>query len=198
MLFRSIRYENKSSTSDVIWLLDELKKATAGVNSKGNPRMNMQDAITALYHMRQGPHESNKHCMDRFKSNITAIELTKGDHIFFSSGLTGNERATATVESIHIEEENNKALLLLHNADEHRYKGLIEDLQKSALLDRDEYPTTVVTMYEVMVKYDKSAVNVTHTMLQIVQSPKGEADSAASHIRFNSDTREENTHNHPA
>ena len=85
----------------------------------------MQDTITTLYHMRQGPHESNKHYMDRFKSNITAIELTKGGHIFFSPGLTGNEHATATADSIHIEEESNKALLLLRNSDEHRYKGLI-------------------------------------------------------------------------
>ena len=69
-------YEDNSSIADVIWLLEELKKATAGFDSKGNPRMNMQDAVAALYRMRQGPHESNEHYMDRFKSNITAIELT--------------------------------------------------------------------------------------------------------------------------
>ena len=73
----------------------------------------MQDTIATLYRMRQGPHESNEHYMDCFKSNITPIELTKGDHVFFSPGLTGNERATATTDSKHIEEESNKALLLL-------------------------------------------------------------------------------------
>ena len=85
------------------------------MDSKGNPRMNIQDTISVLYCMRQGPNESNKHYTDRFKSNITPIKLTKGDHIFFSPGLTGNECATATTKAIHAEEESNKALLLLRN-----------------------------------------------------------------------------------
>ena len=145
----------------------------------------MQDAITALYHMRQGPHELNEHYMDCFKSNITAIKHTKGDHIFFSPGLTGNERATATADSIHIEEESNNALLLLRDSDEHRYKGLIGDLRKSALLDRDKYLTTVANMYEVMVKYNKSTVNSTSR-----NTNQGRAGTVLTHQQV--DTHDEN------
>ena len=107
----------------------------------------MQDSIATLYRMKQGPHESNEHYLDRFKANITAVELTQGDHIFYSPGLTGLDRGEANIQMIHEEEGKNKAHLLLRNADENRYKGLIEELRKSALLERDEYPTTVVSMF---------------------------------------------------
>ena len=148
-------YTKHSATSNVVWLLKELKKATSGVDSKANGWMNMQDAIAALYRMKQGPSESNEHYMERFKANITAIELTKGDHIFYSPGMTGKERGDHNKESILEEEERNKALLLLRNSDDNRYKGLMDELRKSALLERDEYPTTIADMYEVMMKYDQ-------------------------------------------
>ena len=107
--------------------------------------------------MKQEPHKSNKHHMDNFKSNITAIELTKGDHIFYSPGLTGVEKSSAKSANIQAKEERNKAIILLLNADKNRYKGLSDELRKNALLDRNEYPTTVANMYEVMVKYDSKS-----------------------------------------
>ena len=156
------QFEQESATSNTIWLLQELKKATSGVDSKANAWKNMQDSIATLYRMKQGPHESNEHYLDRFKANITAVELTKDNHIFYSPGLTGIEKSRAKPENIIKEEQRNKALLLLRNSDENRYKGLAEELRKSTILDRDEYPTTLANMYEVMAKYDRNTINTTH------------------------------------
>ncbi len=44
----------------------------------------MHNAMASLYCMKQGPSELNKHYLERLKSNITAVELTKGDYIFLS------------------------------------------------------------------------------------------------------------------
>ena len=155
-------FEAQSAKSNTLWLLQELKKATAGVDSKANAWMNMQDSIAMLYRMKQGPNESNEYYMDRFKANITAIELTKGSHIFYSPDLTSVERTDATPVNIQAEEERNKAILLLRNADDTRYKGLVVELRKSALLERDEYPTSIANMYEVMVKFDSKSNLLSH------------------------------------
>ncbi len=155
-------FEAESSKSNILWLLQELKKATTGVDSKVNAWMNMQDSIAMLYRMKHGPNKSNEHYMDRFKANVTAIELTKGSHIFYSPDLTGVERTAASQANIQAEEERNKAILLLRNADNTRYKGLVNELRKSALLERDKYPTTIANMYKVMVKFDSKSNLLSH------------------------------------
>ena len=106
-----------------------------------------------LYKMRQGTQETNDHFLARFKANVTAVKLTGGSHIFFSPKLAGVERQDLDADKIEEEEERSKAILLLKLADEGRYGALSNSLKEGTFLDRDEYPTTVTTMYELMTKH---------------------------------------------
>ena len=103
--------------------------------------------------MRQGTQESNDHYLSQFKANVTAIKLTSGDHIFFSPKLAEGERHEIHQDDIEKEEERSKAVLLLKLADEGRYRTLSNSLKEGTFLDRDEYPTTVARMYELMTKH---------------------------------------------
>ena len=106
--------------------------------------------------MKQGNTEPNEKYLERFKANITTIELTKGDHIFYSPGLTGVERLDAKLSKIREEEERNKAIFLLKNSDNNRFGSLTAKLKESSFLERDEYPTTISSMFELMAKYNCS------------------------------------------
>ena len=156
-------FEQRSATFDIIWLLTELKKATSGIDNKANAWVNMHDALAILYKMKQGPSESNDHYLERFKSNITAVELTHGSQVFYSPGLTGTTLANATPEEVNTEEERSKAILLLKNADDHRYQALSKKLKENTFLDRDEYPVTISDMYELMVKTSANQQSIKKT-----------------------------------
>ena len=73
-----------------------------------------------------------------------------------------DEYATCNCHFVPDETRSQRFKWTLHgqvqvNADESRYKGLTDKLRKSALLDHDEYPTTIANMYEVMVKFDSKS-----------------------------------------
>mgnify|MGYP003321331007 CR=1 FL=1 len=72
--------------------------------------------------------------------------------MFYSSKLAKKEIHLATETEITSAEEQSKAILLLKNADNKRYKDLKDDLKMVTYLSMDEYPTTIASMYELMVK----------------------------------------------
>ena len=63
-----------------MWLIDELKKATSGINDKANPFVTIHRASGTLYLMKQGEHKSNDRYLESFKADIVVIELTYGSH----------------------------------------------------------------------------------------------------------------------
>ena len=79
----TLSYETKSVIFDVVWLIHAVKKATSGIDDRANGRKSMHAALLNLYMMKQGATESNDSFLARFKSNITAVNLTGGDHLFF-------------------------------------------------------------------------------------------------------------------
>ena len=146
-------YATMSPIFNVVWLLHELKKATSGIDDKANMYVNIHDAMSTLYKMRQGSQESNNHYLARFKANVTAVKFTSGDHVFFSPKLAEGEKHEMHQDDIEKEEERSKAVLLLKLADEGRYGTLSNSLKEGIFLDRDEYPTTVASMYKLMTKH---------------------------------------------
>ena len=62
----------------------------------------------------------------------------------------------ATTTEINDQEEMHKAILFLMNSDVGKYKELLTSLQDGTYLSRDEYPTTIASMYELMIKTSRS------------------------------------------
>ena len=68
-----------------------------------------------------------------------------------------------TDDEIKTEEDKMQAILLLKKSDEKRYGGLLKSLKEGSFLARDEYPISIASMYELMVKY--SAQNNTNNSI---------------------------------
>ena len=103
--------------------------------------------------MKQGESEANDNYLERFKSNIITVELTGDKDFFYSKGIMTKDNDDPTNNEIKIEEDKMQAILLLKNADEKRYGGLSKSLKEGSFLKRDESPTTIASMYELIVKY---------------------------------------------
>ncbi len=63
----------------------------------------------------------------RFKTNVNAVELAGGAHLFFSPELAGADE-TITEEEKESEIDRSKAILLLKCADDVRYGGLSDKI----------------------------------------------------------------------
>ena len=72
---------------NIMWLLENLKKAVSGINSKANTRMTLVKAITSLINTKQGATESDDKFLTRFKSSVNTVELAGGNIIFFPTNL---------------------------------------------------------------------------------------------------------------
>jgi len=143
-------YTSKSMELDALWLLQELKKTTSGIDSKAEPRSTLIDSFFGIFKIQQGPTEANDAFLERYKANVGVVELAAGDYIFCCNRLMTKVNAEPTDDEISIEKDRFKAMLLLKNADNRRYGGLVSRLKEGASLGRNEYPTTVADMYELM------------------------------------------------
>ena len=68
-------------------------------------------------------------------------------------GLWRNINDDPADDEIEAEDDKMQVILLLNNTDEKRYGGLSKSLKKGSFLARDEYPISIASMYELLVKY---------------------------------------------
>lgn len=84
-------YTTNAKIFDTTWLLKELKKATSGIYDQANAHVNMHRTVSNLYKMKQCVNEANDHFLDRFKSNLAALDLAGGGHLFVLPVITGEK-----------------------------------------------------------------------------------------------------------
>ena len=145
-------YEEKCDVFDVAWLLRELRKASSGIDNKMNPYITLHEAMANVYRMKQGADESNDAYLERFNMIVCTAEMVGGKNLFYSEKIAKKDLHAASQSDITAAEEQSKAILLLKNADDKRYRVLKDDLKMGTYLSRDEYPITTASMYELMVK----------------------------------------------
>ena len=131
-------YKVSSSSHDLLWLLQEVKKIVSGVDVKANPQQTMFDALMALVNMKQQQSESNDHYMERFMSNVHTLEMARGGHIFCTHELVRCEDGQDPTDQQYAEEERFKAAIFIRRSDENRYKTLLDGLKNGSHLGRDE------------------------------------------------------------
>ena len=149
-------FSEKHDILDTIWLIRELKKATSGIDNKSYPEMNILDAIGQLFETKQGENESNDRFLERFKSSINTLELSQGKYVFCPTALIKPaDLVTPTNDELEQECEKMKAALLLKVSDTKRYGTLSDRLRESMTLGRNEYPTILASMYELIVRQRK-------------------------------------------
>ena len=81
------------------------------------------------------------------------MKFTGKYYVFFSPKLTKVDKHNLDQYKVEEEEERSKAVLLLKLSDEGKYKSRFNSVKEGAFLDRDEYSTTVATMYTSMIRH---------------------------------------------
>ena len=158
-------FESKQTFRDASWLLQELKKSTAGLSRNTNIYVAMHTVMSALYQVKQRPDETLEQYHLRFKSAVETVKLSHGsiathrcliDHENDGDRVTetfDGDRALLSTDVLTIVEENYLAIAFLLGSDQHRYSGLITDLSNRCLTGTDDYPVDVPTAYAFLVKY---------------------------------------------
>ena len=146
-------YESKDRNQDVIWLMGKLKSLTSGLDSKSNKRNNLFEALIDFIAMKQGDRESDTAYMKRFKVNLDTLLSAGGKHILCSPELADcTDPKNMSEAEVDAEEAKFKAIVFLKRSDPHRYNELNMELQNSAHLGRDEYPTSETDAMDLMVR----------------------------------------------
>ena len=153
-------YTTNAKICDTTWLLKELKKATSGIYDQANAHVNMHRTVSNLYKMKQCVNEANDHFLDRFKSNLAALDLAGGGHLFVLPVITGEKIENMTEAEITEETEKSHATLLLLCSDDTRYGDLVASLNSGTLRGRDEYPETLASIYQLMIKHSSALQNL--------------------------------------
>ena len=146
-------YTTKAKAQDTLWLLKELKKVTSGISAKAEPRSTIVGALYGMFRMRQGATEANDNYYERFKDNASTVELAQGELAFCHFNIMAKQDEWPDREEMAAEADRFKAILLLRSADEQRFGGLASRLAEGASLGRNEYPTTIGDMYELMCEH---------------------------------------------
>ena len=159
-------YELKECNKDISWLLGELKRETAGIDSLGNAHLNLIKALKTMVNMKQGPDESDDNYLKRMNASYDSLVLAGGGHIVESPTLMTVAGSSATAKEKAAEKEKFLAVLLLVNADPSRYSHLNKELVHSSQLGNDNYPKTSSATYELLRRrsgsYDVSGPGARH------------------------------------
>ena len=141
-----------SDTSfDCIWLLQNIKLITAGVDAKANKHYTFIEALTSFCNVRQGETESNDAFRKRIDAAALTLRLAGGEQVLCNPELmTPADPSNPTVSEVESETEKVKAMMLMLRSDSLRYHELKKDLHQSVYRGRDEFPTTVTSSYDLL------------------------------------------------
>jgi hypothetical protein len=146
-------YKVKEKEKDVVWLLKTIKKATTGLDDMGNPRVIYFNALKAFVNMRQGGNEGDESYLRRCKAAVETLILAGGRHVLSSPQIIDCVDAkNPSKEEVRREEEKFSAIHVLQTSDPVRYNDLNEELKNASYVGRDDYPTTISSAYELMIR----------------------------------------------
>ena len=80
-------FQGKQDSCDVIWLLQQVKELTSGIDYKTNKFYRYQQAMLKFWTIKQGQYESTDAFFTRFNSTYQTLEFAGGADSLFSNDL---------------------------------------------------------------------------------------------------------------
>ncbi len=117
-------YNTKDEGKDIVWLLTQLQRETAGIDSLGNRHITLIKTLRTLINIHQGDDESDDGYLKRMKANAESLKLAGGRNVMISPNSITKDWTEATTQEENVELDNFLAVLLLSNADPRRYAEL--------------------------------------------------------------------------
>ena len=144
-------FDIKDHEYDCIWLLEKVKLASAGVNSKMNKHYTLLQALTSFCTIKQGINESNDSFQKRVDAASLTLTLIGGEHFLCNPDLIETvDPLKPTEQEINHEIEKVKSMVMVLRSDPARYNALHDSLMDGVYKGRDEFPTSVTGAYELL------------------------------------------------
>ena len=83
---------------------------------------------------------------------VDTLKIAGGEHVLVSTKLMGKTIHVASTDEIEAEKEHFLAVCFIVRSDEGRYKSLLDDLKSSANRGQDEYPITLISAFDLLVR----------------------------------------------
>ena len=158
-------YEDIASSGDGIKLLVLLKGISFHFQSQKYLPHSIHEALKRYYNCSQGRYATTQAYMEHFQ-NVVDVVTTSGGSIAGHKGVEDTlisklpgEVTRETITDIQLKKvleestERSTAIAFLLGCDRSRYGKLIEDLENDFLQGRDNYPTTVVAVYNLLTNW---------------------------------------------
>ena len=170
-------YNTKASAYNTLWLLKTVKKKSSGVATRGNKYLNMLNVLTHFFRDTiQGRNESEDTWYRRFKAECDTLEVADLGYVFYNKSASGHDGANAnpSANDIAAEIEACKAMFFLQFSNMQRYPDLMSFLRNSEMVDNDQYPKTLVGVYELLLQYrnDSNSTQKTNRNGNPIGSPR--------------------------
>ena len=149
-------YNSKASAYDTLWLLETVKKKSSGVATRGNKYLNMLNVLTHFFRdTTQGRNESEDAWYRRFKAECDTVEVADLGYLFYNQVASGHNgvNVNPSANEIAAEIEACKAMFFLQFSNMQRYPDLMPFLRNSEMVNNDQYPKTLVGVYELLLQY---------------------------------------------
>jgi hypothetical protein len=147
-------YRKKDKANDVLWLLNEIKQVSSGLDMKCNRRYMYHEALLMFITMKQGDTESLDAWMNRIESNCQNLIMAGGEHVLSSPQLMPNGGLHATDEEIKEEAQKFKAMVAIKRSNYQKFGTLQQELVEATHVGRDEYTETPAAAYDLLVRRD--------------------------------------------
>ena len=151
--WRGVR--KKSSDFDTLWLLEKIKKTTAGVDTKANPALTLHEQMLIFMTTRQGQSESDDDYLRKFNSRLKNMILAGGIHVLWSPQILGKDMISCTPMEINTEKERFKAMCFILRANKIGYSDILEELRRGVYRGKYKYPTTVSDEYKLLLRWSQ-------------------------------------------
>ena len=143
-------YKTKSSDNDCTWLLQQIRVVTLQFDSKRNPFLSLLDAWSSFLLYKQGQHQTNDSYLATMHGWVETIKSyggTMAENVALIPKIDkdGNERDEAT--QAMLARDKTLAVALIHGADLHHYRTLIQELANATAMGVDNYPRDMTAAY---------------------------------------------------
>ena len=152
-------YNENSRRGNVLWLLENIKLVSAGVDTTANVVVTYHQQYMSLSYLRQNQTESMEDYLKRFNALVTTTKLAGGDNIWYCEKLHDKKLQDATEDERKESEEKVKAIFFLMHGDKTRFGPRIRILEEGMHAGRDEWPKTVVAAYHLMIKTQEQLIS---------------------------------------
>ena len=153
-------YDENKKKADSKWLLEKIKVVSAGVDSTANVVVTYHKQFMNVSYFRQSQTESMEDYMNRFAAMVATVKLVGADNLWYCGQLHDVKMQNASEAQLKENEEKVKATFFFLHGDKIRFGAKIRELESAMHNGRDEWPTTVMGAYHMMVRTQEQLIAI--------------------------------------